>query len=204
LLRLGLPAAGQILLEVGVFATATTLAGRLTPESIAAHHIVLNIAGTTFMVPLGMSSAGAVMVGQAIGSGEPARARRAGWMTIASAAVFMSAAAATLLLWPGAILGAFTRNTDVLAMASQLLFAAAAFQIFDGVQVTATGVLRGSGNTKTPMFANLVAHWLLGLPAGYFLCFALGLGVVGIWIGLSAGLIAVAGLLLYVWSRAPV
>lgn len=189
---------------MGVFATATTLAGKLTPEALAAHHVVLNIAGTTFMVPLGMSSAGAVIVGQAIGAGEPHRARRAGWMTIATGALFMSAAAAALLLWPDHILGAFTRNTEVLSIAGQLLFAVAAFQIFDGVQVTATGVLRGSGNTKTPMFANLVAHWLLGLPAGFFLCFALGLGVLGIWIGLSAGLVAVACLLLVVWSRTPV
>jgi MATE family multidrug resistance protein len=125
-------------------------------------------------------------------------------MTIALAAGFMAVAALTLLLWPGLIVGAFTKNTDVISRASQLLFAAAAFQIFDGVQVTTTGVLRGAGNTKTPMFVNLVAHWLLGLPAGYYLCFFAGLGVVGIWLGLSAGLIVVACLLLFFWSRTRV
>ena len=201
LLRLGAPAAGQILLEVGVFATATTLAGKLTAEAIAAHHVVLMIAGTTFMVPLGMSSAGAVLVGQAIGRGEPREAKRAGWHTIGLAATFMTGTAALLLAFPGTFLGAFTKNTDVIAVAMQLLFAAAVFQIFDGIQVTATGVLRGAGNTKTPMYANLMAHWLVGLPTGYTLCFVLGFGVYGLWLGLSAGLILTALLLSFVWSR---
>lgn len=201
LLRLGAPAAGQILLEVGVFATATTLAGRLNAESIAAHHVVLMIAGTTFMVPLGMSSAGAVLVGQAIGRGAPREAKRAGWHTIGLAAAFMSVMAVVLLAAPGPFLGAFTKNTEVLALATQLLFAAAIFQIFDGIQVTSTGVLRGAGNTRTPMFANLMAHWLVGLPTGYFLCFSLGFGVYGLWLGLSAGLIITALLLSFVWWR---
>lgn len=201
LLRLGAPAAGQILLEVGVFATATTLAGRLNAESIAAHHVVLMIAGTTFMVPLGMSSAGAVLVGQAIGRGAPREAKRAGWHTIGLAAAFMSVMAIVLLAVPGPFLGAFTKNSEVLALATQLLFAAAVFQIFDGIQVTSTGVLRGAGNTKTPMFANLMAHWLVGLPTGYFLCFSLGFGVYGLWLGLSTGLILTALLLSFVWWR---
>lgn len=201
LLRLGLPAAGQILLEVGVFATATVLAGKLQPDSLAAHHIVLNVAGTTFMVPLGLSSAGAVVVGQAIGSGDPQRAKRSGWITIGLAAAFMSIAALCFLVIPSHIIRVFTRDAGVLAIAVPLLFVAAVFQIFDGVQVTITGVLRGTGDTRTPMLANLVAHWLLGLPAGYLLCFVIGYGVSGLWMGLSFGLIIVGTVLLLVWSR---
>lgn len=202
LLRLGLPAAGQILLEVGVFATATVLAGKLAAESLAAHHIVLMIAGTTFMVPLGVSGAGAVTVGQAIGRGDLMGARRAGWLAIALGCGLMALFACVLAVAPRLILGQFTKDPVVLGMAVQLVFAAAIFQIFDGIQVTATGVLRGAGQTRTPMYANLVAHWLLGLPAGYILCFVFGFGVVGLWAGLSTGLISVALVLLYVWRRA--
>jgi multidrug resistance protein, MATE family len=202
LLRLGLPAAGQILIEVGVFATATVLAGKLATESLAAHHIVLTIAGTTFMVPLGISSAGAVAVGHALGRGDGAQAKRAGWIAIAMAAAFMAAMVLAMVAAPRVLLGTFTKNTDVLAIAVPLLSVAAVFQVFDGIQVTATGVLRGAGDTRTPMYANLVAHWVLGLPVGYFLCFSFGLGAVGIWMGLSAGLIVVGSLLLLVWWRA--
>ena len=153
------------------------------------------------MVPLGLSSAGAVLVGQAIGRGDPVDAKRVGWHTVGLGAVFMSLMGAALLSAPGPMLGAFTRNTEVLAIATELTFAAALFQIFDGVQVTSTGVLRGAGNTKTPMYANLMAHWLVGLPTGYLLCFQFGYGVYGLWLGLLTGLTLVAVLLLFVWSR---
>jgi multidrug resistance protein, MATE family len=201
LLQLGAPAAGQLLLEIGVFATATVLAGRLSAQALAAHHIAINIAATTFMVPLGVSSAAAVAVGQAIGRGDPAGARRAGWLSLALGAGFMFTAAIVLLTAPAALIGIFTRNSGILEIAVPLMFVAALFQTFDGIQVVATGVLRGAGNTRTPMLANLLAHWLLGLPAGYLLCFTFGLGVTGLWIGLSIGLIAVATLLLAAWWR---
>lgn len=201
MLRLGGPAAGQILLEVGVFAAATTLAARLRPEALAAHHIALQVAGTTFMVPLGLSSAGAVAVGHALGAGNAARAKRAGWITMGIAAAVMAAASVVLFLAPVQIVRLFTYNTDVLSIAVPLLFVAAIFQIFDGIQVSATGILRGAGDTRTPMLANLVAHWALGLPAGYYICFSLGLGVAGLWMGLSAGLMIVAVILLIFWSR---
>jgi MATE family multidrug resistance protein len=201
LLGLGLPAAGQILLEVGVFATSTVLAGRLTPESLAAHHILLNIAGTTFMVPLGMSSAGAVTVGHAIGRRNWVAAKRSGWLAIALGAGFMAVAAAVLLLIPTPLIGIFTRNSEVLRIAIPLLLVAAVFQLFDGLQVVATGVLRGAGDTRTPMIVNLMGHWLLGLPVGYLLCFSFGYGVTGLWMGLSVGLIVVGSVLLFAWAR---
>ena len=201
LLSLGIPAAGQILLEVGVFATATVLSGRLRTESLAAHHIVLTIAGTTFMVPLGISSATAVAVGHALGSGDPERAKRLGWYAIGIAAAFMSTMALTLFLVPTTLLELFTANTTVLAIAVPLLFVASIFQIFDGIQVTVTGAMRGAGDTRTPMYANLMAHWLIGLPSGYYLCFIAGMDVAGIWTGLSAGLVIVGSILLFAWWR---
>jgi MATE family multidrug resistance protein len=162
---------------------------------------VLNIAGTTFMVPLGISSAGAVVVGQALGRGDKPAARRAGWIAIGLGAGIMAVSAVLLVIGSNAILGLFTSNTDVLRIAVPLLFIATVFQIADGTQVSVTGVLRGAGDTRTPMLANLMGHWLLALPAGYFLCFSRGFGVWGLWTGLCAGLIAVALSLLLVWSR---
>ena len=201
LLRLGIPAAGQILLEVGVFATSTLLAGRFAPEALAAHHILLNIAGTTFMVPLGMSSAGAVAVGHAIGRKDLHAARQSGWLAICLGGGFMTVAAIVFLLIPRPLISLFTTNSDVLKIAIPLLSVAAVFQIFDGLQVVTTGVLRGAGDTRTPMLVNLMGHWLLGLPTGYFLAFVLGYGVTGIWWGLSVGLIVVGCVLLFAWSR---
>jgi MATE family multidrug resistance protein len=201
LLSLGFPAAMQITLEVGVFAAATTLAGKLSPASLAAHQIVLNVVSLTFTVPLGVASAGAVSVGQALGRKDPIAAGHAGWTALLFGAGFMSCAGFTLLFFPFAIIRIFTVNPEVITIGISLLFVAALFQMFDGLQVVATGVLRGVGDTRTPMIYNLVGHWLLGLPVGYALCFVLGQGVFGLWVGLSLGVTAVGGMLLWVWSR---
>jgi MATE family multidrug resistance protein len=201
LIALGLPAAGQLLLEMGAFATATMLVGRLDAASLAAHQVALNIASLTFMVPLGVSSAGAVRVGQAIGRRDPAGAGRSGWSALVLGTGFMAVAAVVFVLLPRTILSAFTDQPGVIAVGVVLLWAAAVFQLFDGVQVICTGILRGSGDTRTPMLANLVSHWAVGLPVGVLLCFGLGRGVIGMWIGLSAGLIAAGLLLLWAWSR---
>lgn len=201
LLRLGLPAATQITLEVGVFATATALAGRLAPAALAAHQIAINLASFTFMVPLGIASAGAVRVGHAVGRGDPPGAARAGWTALLFGVVFMACASAIFLLMPRWLIGAFTTNRAVLEIGTSLLFVAAVFQLFDGVQGVSTGVLRGLGDTRTPMLWNLAAHWFIGLPLGYGLCFTAGLGVLGLWWGLSTGLIICGVALLSVWAR---
>jgi MATE family multidrug resistance protein len=201
LLALGGPAAIQITLEVGVFALATALAGRLAPIALAAHQIAINIAALSFMVPLGVSSAGAVRVGQALGRRDIAGAERAGWVAILIGAGFMATTAAVFVLFPRSLMGAFTRDEGVLQLGASLLVVAAVFQLFDGIQGVATGVLRGLGDTRTPMMWNLVAHWFIGLPSGYVLCFVLGRGVIGLWWGLSAGLIICGVALLVVWSR---
>jgi MATE family multidrug resistance protein len=201
LLRLGLPAAAQLLLEVGVFALATTLAGRLAPAALAAHQIALNAASLTYMVPLGISAAGAVRVGQALGRRDPEGAGRAGWTALLLGGAFMSLAALAFVAVPRWIIRAFTADPDVIASGVALLYVAAVFQLFDGIQVVATGALRGAGDTRTPMLWNLVGYWILGLPVGYYLCFRLGYGAVGLWIGLSIGLIVVGSILLRVWSR---
>jgi MATE family multidrug resistance protein len=201
LLVLGFPAAIQLTLEVGVFAAASALAGRMLPASLAAHQIALNLAGFTFMVPLGIASAGAVRVGQAIGRGDAAGASRAGWTALMFGAVFMSTAALVFTLAPRPLVAAFTSDARVLDLGVSLLAVAAVFQLFDGLQGVGTGVLRGLGDTRTPMLWNLAGHWAIGLPLAYFLAFTLELGVIGLWWGLSSGLIICGVALLIVWHK---
>jgi MATE family multidrug resistance protein len=201
LIALGLPAASQVTLEVGVFAAATALAGRLAPVALAAHQIALNLVSFTFMVPLGIASAGAVRVGHAVGRRDPAGAARAGWTALLFGALFMSAAAAVFLFIPRVLIGAFTTDPAVVTLGVSLLFVGAVFQLFDGLQGVSTGVLRGLGDTRSPMLWNLAGHWAIGLPLGYTLCFVTGLGVIGLWWGLSAGLMICGVALLAVWSR---
>jgi len=201
LLGLGFPAALQITLEVGVFALATTLAGKLEPASLAAHQVALSLASFTFMVPLGVASAGAVRVGQALGRRDPLGAGRSGWTALLLGAAFMSGAALAFLLIPRPLVRIFTDDHTVISIGVSLLFVAAFFQLFDGLQVVATGVMRGAGDTLTPMVVALIGHWLIGLPVGYALCFIWERGVVGLWVGLSLGLISVGVVLLALWSR---
>jgi MATE family multidrug resistance protein len=151
------------------------------------------------MVPLGIASAGAVRVGHAIGARDGPGAARAGWTALFFGACFMSAAAAIFVLFPGPLIGAFTRDRVVLQIGVGLLGVAAVFQLFDGIQGVGTGILRGLGDTRTPMLWNLAAHWALGLPVAYLLAFRAGLGVIGLWWGLSVGLIICGVALAIVW-----
>jgi MATE family multidrug resistance protein len=201
LIELGLPAASTVTAEVGVFAVATALAGRLEPVATASHQIALNIAAVAFMIPLGLASAGAVRVGNAVGARNPQGAAAAGWTVIAMGVVFMLLAGALFVWAPRQLIGLFTTDGTVLSLGSSLLWIAAVFQLFDGLQGVVTGTLRGLGNTRTPMVTNLAAHWLIGLPFGYWLCFVAGWGARGLWWGLSLGLIVAGVVLTLVWSR---
>jgi MATE family multidrug resistance protein len=201
IMRLGLPAAGQNLLEVGIFAMASALAGRITPAAVAAHQIVLNIAGFIFMVPFGFGSAAAVRVGHAVGRGDRPGAQAAGWTALMLATGMMLLSATLFAAAPRWLVGLFTRDPEVIQLGAGLLLVAAVFQLFDGVQAVATGALRGIGNTQTPMVVNLVGHWALGLPTAYLLCFRFGWGVQGLWMGLAFGLIITGVVLLGVWKR---
>jgi MATE family multidrug resistance protein len=201
LVRLGAPAAGQILLEVGAWSLATVSAGWLTPVALATHQIALNYASLTYMVPLGVSAAAAVSVGHAVGAGDPERARRAGWLALGLGTSFMLMAAVVFLVAPGPLIALYTRDPQVMAVGPSLLGLAAAFQIFDGIQTVSTGALRGLGETRMAMLANLVGYWALGLPLGLTLCFVLHWGIYGLWIGLLLALIVIASTLLARWHR---
>ncbi len=201
LVALGAPAASQLVLEVGAFAAVSGLAGKLDPVSLGSHQIALNLAALSFMIPLGLSSAGAVRVGHAIGAGDARRARHAGWTALGIGAVIMAAVGLVFIVAPGLLLRPFTTDARVLSIGASLLAIAAAFQLFDGTQAVATGALRGLGDTRTPMIMNVLGHWVFGLPVGYALCFRAGWGVSGLWVGLCIGLVFVAVVLTIAWHR---
>ncbi|MER8499507.1 MATE family efflux transporter [Mesorhizobium sp. M0204] len=206
LLRLGLPIAGLLAFEVTIFNAAAFLMGLIDAASLAAHAIAIQIASVTFMVPLGLNQAVTVRVGLAHGAGNPEGVSRAGWTAYVVGVSFMALMGLVMILWPHLLIGAFIdvgnpANAEVVALAVSFLAFAALFQVFDGAQAVASGMLRGLHDTKVPMIYAAIGYWGIGLPLGVLLAFRFGFHGVGIWIGLSSGLAVVAALLLARWLR---
>jgi MATE family multidrug resistance protein len=201
LIALGFPSAMQILVEGAVFGVVTVMAARFDEVSLAAHSIAVNVISITFMVPLGISSAAAVRVGQAVGRKDPPGIAVSGWTALLLGAGFMSAAGLALAFIPRWIARLYTPEAAVVAASAALLRIAALFEIFDGLQVVATGALRGLGDTRTPALAHLAGYWIVGMPVAYVLCIPYGWGVTGIWVGLTSALILIGLILLAAWHR---
>jgi MATE family multidrug resistance protein len=203
---IGLPIAGSFLAEIAVFAFAAIVMGWLGALAVAAHAIALQIAGATFMVPMGVGQAATARVGLAIGAGQARAAARAGWIAVALGAGYMAASAAVLVAIPGPLAWLFLDAgnpgaAETAALAATLLVVAGLFQLADGVQTVATGALRGLKDTAVPLAIASFGYWVVGLPVGLALAFPGGMGPIGVWIGLATGLFIVAGLMLHRWSR---
>jgi multidrug resistance protein, MATE family len=196
MLRVGGPIGVQFGLEVGLFAFAAIMMGWLGPVELAAHQVTINIAATTFMVALGASIAGSIRVGQHIGAGRVRSMRRAALGTYLLGIGFMGLCALLFVLAPRWLMGIYTPHEEIIGIGARLLLVAAAFQVFDGGQVAGMGVLRGAADTRVPMVVAALGYWGVGLPIGWYLGFRAGMGPVGVWIGLSFGLAAVAVLLI--------
>ncbi|MEZ5331944.1 MAG: MATE family efflux transporter [Thermoanaerobaculia bacterium] len=188
LLRLGLPIGWSFFVEVSMFATVALLMGSIGAVPVAAHQVAINVASITFMVPLGLSLATTVRVGHAAGRGDREGVARAGWLGIGLSVAAQVLAAALLFAFPRAIASIYSGDAAVLSLAAQLLLLAAVFQLPDGLQVSASGALRGLKDTTGPMLVTVVSYWLVGLPLGHTLAFHAGLGPPGLWIGITAGL----------------
>jgi MATE family, multidrug efflux pump len=198
--RLGLPVGLQISLETSAFSLSTTMAGWLGREALASHQIVLNMASLAFMVPLGISQGASTRVGNLIGAGDLPGMRRATKVSIglgASVMVFSAVAFSALRYELPAL---YTGDARVIELAAQILPLAAAFQLTDGTQVVAGGVLRGMGRPDAAAVVNLLGYYMMALPCAYALGFVWGYGLVGIWLSLAAGLTLVAGAML-LWVR---
>jgi MATE family multidrug resistance protein len=195
LLAIGLPAGGMHLAEVSGFAFGSLMMGWLGPGALAAHQIAITCAATTFMIPLGLSQAVSVRIGQARGAAEERRylpiVFGAWGMAVSIMAIFAIAfmgAGATIAAW-------FVANAAVTSLAAQLLLIAGFFQIFDGIQITSSGALRGFEDTRTPMLISMLSYWVVALPVSYLCAFKLGFGAPGIWFGFVAGLALAAAAL---------
>ncbi len=201
LLQLGLPAGATILVEISIFAVVTFLISTFGPVPLAGHEIALNVISFTFMIPMGISAAASVRVGQAIGRRDAGAARAAGWTALALSATVMLTAAIGYLAVPHAIARIFTPDTAVIAATVPLFAVAAIFQICDGLQVTVIGALRGAGDTHSGLITHLCCYWFLGLPIGIYLGFSRHLGARGLWLGLSVALTLAGCILLFRWHR---
>lgn len=191
----GAPIGAQLALEVGLISFIAVMVGWFGPTPLAAHQVTINLASLTFMVALGVSLAGSIRVGQHIGARSPRAVHRAVLATYLVSVGFMAVCALVFLLAPRALVGLYTSDAAIAEVAVSLLFMAALFQVFDGAQVAGLCALRGAADTRVPLGVAAVGYWMVGVPVGYLLGVRAGLGPVGVWMGLCAGLAAVAPLL---------
>jgi len=195
LARLGVPIAVSIIIEVGLFSAVSLLMGSLGVVAVAAHQIALNYSALAFMVPLGIAMAITIRVGQAMGAQDVRRARLAGLVGMALCGGAMAVSALIIVAATQHIVGLYTEDPQVQALAVGLLFMAALFQISDGIQVGAVGALRGLKDTTAPMWITFLSYWIIGLTLAYVLGIDRHLGPRGLWAGLIFGLTAAAVLL---------
>lgn len=192
ILRFGVPLGLQLAAEVGLFAVASVLAGKISVHAVAAHNVAVALASCTFHVTVAIGAATSVRVGHFVGREDTPGARRAGLTGLFASAAFMSLAALAFLFAPVPLARIVTDDLAVVQAAIPLLAIAAVFQLSDGAQAVAAGALRGAGDTRPSLIANLIGHWIIGLPVAILLGFNAHMGAPGLWWGLSAGLTAVA------------
>jgi MATE family multidrug resistance protein len=207
LLAVGLPASLQMISEVTAFSLAGLIMGRFGPDAMAAHQIAITLAGTAFMIPLGLSMALTVRIGRALGGEEYNRLRPiaiSGWIL---AAVYSIAAAALFFVFGKFFASAFVESPTVISLAASLVVIVGVFQLFDSLQVCSSAMLRGLKDSRIPAVMGFSAYWLVGLPVGAGLAFKWGWGAQGVWCGLAAGLLVAAvtlGPRLWLRSRSDV
>ncbi len=201
ILNIGLPSAFQYVFEVSAFTFAIVMVGWLGTKQLAAHQIAINLATISYMIILGISSAGAIRVGNALGKQNLQEVRRAGFSAIGLGAGLMGCFGIVFIFLKNILPMIYINDSVVISIASNLLIIAGIFQISDGIQAVSIGVLRGLTDVKVPTVITFIAYWVIALPIGYFLGFTLHLKVIGVWIGLLLGLIAAALLLSWRFNK---
>ncbi len=204
--KIGLPIGIFLALEIGLFTVVSFLMGTLGAEVLAAHQIVFQTIIIIFMIPLGMSYAATVRVGQWLGQKNLAGIKRAGYLSIGAGAIFTIAITIVMLLFPKAILSLYINvddpaNAEIVRLALPMLAIATLSQILDAVQKITYGALQGLQDTRIPVLLNIPAFWVVGLTSGYLLGFSFDLGGVGLWLGQSVGVAVAAFLFLIRWQQ---
>ena len=195
ILSLGLPSGFQYFFEVGAFSFAVVMVGWLGTKPQAAHQIAISLASISFMAVLGISVAGSIRVGNAVGMKDIHETRRAGFTASLIGASIMIFSGVIFILFRNFLPTLYVDDSEVISLASSLLIIAALFQISDGTQAVGIGILRGLTDVKIPTAITFIAYWIVGLPVGYLLGFTFNIGVQGVWIGLLLGLTTSAILL---------
>jgi len=201
ILNIGIPSAFQYVFEVGAFSFAVIMVGWLGTKQLAAHQIAINLASISFMATLGISSAGSIRVGNAVGRQDVNEVRRSGFIAVFLGASFMASCGVIFILFRHFLPSLYINDPVVISIAANLLLIAAVFQISDGIQAVGIGILRGLTDVKAPTIITFIAYWVLALPIGYFLGFELNMQVIGVWIGLLIGLSASATMLTLRFNR---
>lgn len=199
MLKLGLPTALQMFFEVTAFAGAAFICGMISAKDIASHQIALSMASFTFNLCIGFSVASTVMIGRKLGQRDFVELRKVGVNNIKIAFIFMVLCGTFFILARNILPTFFTKKEDVevIQLASKLLIIASLFQLSDGIQVTALGILRGIQDVKIPSYLTFFAYWIITIPLGFYLCVTLKMGAFGMWIALGLGLTISAVLLVY-------
>jgi len=195
ILRIGLPSGFQYFFEVGAFSFAVIMIGWLGTKPLAAHQIAINLASVSFMAALGISNAGGIRVGNAVGRQDIIETRKSGFSAVILGAVLMSASGIIFIIFRKELPEFYIDDESVISIASSLLIIAALFQISDGVQAVGIGICRGLTDVRIPTLITFVAYWILALPIGYLFGFVFKLGVQGVWLGFLVGLTASASML---------
>jgi MATE family multidrug resistance protein len=199
--QVGLPSGFQYFFEIAAFSASGIIIGWIGKEEQASHHIALNIASITYMISTGISAAGSILVGDALGRKNKTDLIRSGKSALILAAIFMASCAIILAVFSNVIVGLYIDDILVSKMAIYLIFIAAFFQLSDGIQCVSLGILRGIEDTKIPTLVTIISYWIIGIPIGYVLAFNFGMSLYGIWIGLLIGLTFSASMLSWRFIR---
>ncbi|WP_228384213.1 MATE family efflux transporter [Sphingobacteruim zhuxiongii] len=200
ILKIGAPVAMQYVFEIGAFAGAALIAGKIGALEQAAHQTAITLAAMTYMMASGIASAATIKVGNSYGNKNFFRLEKFATVSYHLVLVFMIVCAIIFAVFNQYLPMIISKDMDVIALAAQLLIIAGMFQLFDGTQVVGLGILRGMGDVNIPTFITFFAYWIIGLPVAYFLGVKTGIGVKGIWYGLTLGLLT-SSILLYLRYR---
>lgn len=197
IIRIGAPVAMQYIFEISAFSGAAIIIGTIGTAEQAAHQIAINLAAFTYMIASGIASSATIKTGNYLGQRSFTDLRRSAIASYHVVICFMVFTALLFVLANTMLPYIYTKDTEVIAIAAQLLIIAGFFQLFDGTQVIGLGVLRGIGDVNVPTIITFLSYWIIGIPVGYILGFHFNLAEKGIWYGLTFGLLTASILLFF-------